>query len=89
MLLRNIIPAVLLASSGAHSNPLDPGTKKYLADKRDGLYERAEIVRFKRDAPLEARDLELAELHQVNLTESEWNACSLLQIFSLIMSVSF
>jgi hypothetical protein len=31
-----------------------------------------EIVHFKRDAVLEPRDLEMAEMHQVNLTESEF-----------------
>jgi hypothetical protein len=30
-----------------------------------------EVVRFKRDAVLSVRDLELADMHQVNLTESE------------------
>lgn len=30
-----------------------------------------EVVRFKRDAVLSARDLELADIHQVNLTESK------------------
>ena len=29
------------------------------------------VVRFKRDAVLSARDLELADMHQVNLTESK------------------
>lgn len=37
-----------------------------------------EIVRFKRDAILETRDIELAELHQVNLTQSKQDVCSYL-----------
>ncbi|KAK1990445.1 hypothetical protein LX36DRAFT_739015 [Colletotrichum falcatum] len=65
-----ILPGILLAITAANGNPIEPPDGS--GDPVKGRNDRnlhGEMVRFKRDTVLDARDLELAELHQVNLTE--------------------
>ena len=63
MLLKSVLHGLGFAMAAATVNanaipaPVEPGM--------------GEIVRFKRDAILDTRDLEIAERHQVNLTESK------------------
>ena len=60
MLLSSVLVGVALATA-SQASPMERDPKS--------LHE--EIVHFKRDSVISARDLELAEMHQVNLTESK------------------
>lgn len=58
MLLQTVVAGLFLAAN-TQATPVGQDDPAF-----------GEIVRFKRDAVLDTRDLELAELHGVNLTES-------------------
>lgn len=75
MLSKFVLQGLVLAIAATHANA-NPVPEADAIPEHFDESAGAEIVRFKRDAILDPRDLELAELHQVNLTESKQNICS-------------
>lgn len=61
MLLKNLISAVV-AAAVSHASPIESGM--------EGVHD---VQVFRRDAPLSARDLQLAEMHSVDVNESTYN----------------
>lgn len=79
--LKTLLPYFLTAAAGA--SPLDMGlgldaNGEIILDEAHGGFEL-----FKRDAILDTRDLNLAEIHGVNLTESK-----LYQTYDILFSFS-
>ncbi|KAH7304022.1 hypothetical protein B0I35DRAFT_484700 [Stachybotrys elegans] len=74
MFSKSFLAGLLLAITAVRASPLQGGDGESHLKERDSSnlldtsHSLGEIVRVKRDAALEPRDLELAEMHNVNLT---------------------